>query len=935
MSIDKISSLVQNQFPDFYKEEGPQFLAFIQAYYEYLEEQGKLTDSVRNLKSYSDVNTTLDEYLEYFINTFLPSVPFEVFADKRIMIKYIREFNRSRGTLASYRLLFRTLYNEEIDVEFPADQILKVSDGDWRLDRYLVSSYDPATYQFIGKTIKGQESKSEALVEDIVRKNIRGRDLMQIIVSNVRGAFAHLEPIRLLSDQTGVGHAPLIESGIANTEIISGGGEYRVGDILDLVSNDLGEFAKVAVTKVQNFGGVLTFRIVQGGSGYTPSTDPDGSVITFTGGDGAEPASFILGPGDIVDRFAISINTDLIGANTVYGSKSPSVLSKDGVSRQMITFANVELSSVDYGFREQDQTGELDFRDHENALLNIANTVELSVGDSLYGSTSGANAIITDVVTLTAGDTVLKIDSHKRFTDTENVTIDTDSGPVIGTVTEFQSNTIGFHPMQIGILSGETISEGDEIVGLISNTFGVVKHLGQTFAGAYTPDSGPNRDLINLRVTANNTANLTSQLDNGPMSSFLEDEGIRKVDSSTEIGNVVFTTSNTEIENIYTKLEDAFNFEATTFGSIVNLSLPVGGEGFSQAPTIDIIENDIAVLGIGEQYLTIQSDDVNWDSANSSFLGPDTNDRFVQTSTGASGDVKGGKDSPQPAVIQHPNGTYETVVRVWQDFLQREPGNVTFANNQTVTLNIYDSSYTPGTIDTRSVSDTATGKIVFVEDRGVLGKNANVISTVGANGSITQVRVLDSGFSYKNGEVVIVETTNRDQATSATLRLDVRDVANSEGYYASTRSHLDSLRGFIQDSNFYQEYSYQIVSPVSLDRYKEYALNLVHPAGQALFGKFRSQSNTNIDVEVTSNNSVQKYAGTVELTEGSFDVVGTDTEFETNFANGDLIIVEYADRSFYSIPINTITSDTEANLTIAWANSNIASANVYYRSGSI
>jgi hypothetical protein len=798
-----------------------------------------------------------------------------------------------------------------------------------------VSSYDPATYQFIGKTIKGQESKSEALVEDIVRKNIRGRDLMQIIVSNVRGAFAHLEPIRLLSDQTGVGHAPLIESGIANTEIISGGGEYRVGDILDLVSNDLGEFAKVAVTKVQNFGGVLTFRIVQGGSGYTPSTDPDGSVITFTGGDGAEPASFILGPGDIVDRFAISINTDLIGANTVYGSKSPSVLSKDGVSRQMITFANVELSSVDYGFREQDQTGELDFRDHENALLNIANTVELSVGDSLYGSTSGANAIITDVVTLTAGDTVLKIDSHKRFTDTENVTIDTDSGPVIGTVTEFQSNTIGFHPMQIGILSGETISEGDEIVGLISNTFGVVKHLGQTFAGAYTPDSGPNRDLINLRVTANNTANLTSQLDNGPMSSFLEDEGIRKVNSSTEIGNVVFTTSNTEIENIYTKLEDAFNFEATTFGSIVNLSLPVGGEGFSQAPTIDIIENDIAVLGIGEQYLTIQSDDVNWDSANSSFLGPDTNDRFVQTSTGASGDVKGGKDSPQPAVIQHPNGTYETVVRVWQDFLQREPGNVTFANNQTVTLNIYDSSYTPGTIDTRSVSDTATGKIVFVEDRGVLGKNANVISTVGANGSITQVRVLDSGFSYKNGEVVIVETTNRDQATSATLRLDVRDVANSEGYYASTRSHLDSLRGFIQDSNFYQEYSYQIVSPVSLDRYKEYALNLVHPAGQALFGKFRSQSNTNIDVEVTSNNSVQKYAGTVALTEGSFDVVGTDTEFETNFANGDLIIVEYADRSFYSIPINTITSDTEANLTIAWANSNIASANVYYRSGSI
>src|SRR5210317_792085 len=189
MSIDKISSLVKNQFPDFYVEEGPQFLAFIEAYYAYLEESGKMTDAVRNLKSYSDINTTLDEYLEYFINTFLPSVPFEVFANKRLMVKYINSFNRSRGTFASYRLLFRAIYNEEIDVEFPADQILKISDGDWRLDRYLVSTFDPNTYKFIGKTIKGQESKAEALVEDIVRKNVRGRDLMQIVLSNIKGKF--------------------------------------------------------------------------------------------------------------------------------------------------------------------------------------------------------------------------------------------------------------------------------------------------------------------------------------------------------------------------------------------------------------------------------------------------------------------------------------------------------------------------------------------------------------------------------------------------------------------------------------------------------------------------------------------------------------------------------------------------------------------------
>ena len=42
MSVEgKLSSLVENQFPAFYKEEGPKFLAFIKAYYQYLETTGK------------------------------------------------------------------------------------------------------------------------------------------------------------------------------------------------------------------------------------------------------------------------------------------------------------------------------------------------------------------------------------------------------------------------------------------------------------------------------------------------------------------------------------------------------------------------------------------------------------------------------------------------------------------------------------------------------------------------------------------------------------------------------------------------------------------------------------------------------------------------------------------------------------------------------
>ena len=68
-----------------------------------------------------------------------------------------------------YKLLFKILYDEDVEINFPADQMLKVSDGDYRIDRYLITHHDPRGYTFIGKTIKGSDSQAEALVEDVKR----------------------------------------------------------------------------------------------------------------------------------------------------------------------------------------------------------------------------------------------------------------------------------------------------------------------------------------------------------------------------------------------------------------------------------------------------------------------------------------------------------------------------------------------------------------------------------------------------------------------------------------------------------------------------------------------------------------------------------------------------------------------------------------------
>lgn len=947
---NKLSKLVKDQFPDFYKEEGANFLAFMEAYYAWMEENGNLTDGIQNLKSYRDIATTTDDYINYFFDELLPSVPIDVQADKRLMAKYVKQFNQSRGTLASYKLLFRSIYNEDIEVYYPADSILKVSDGDWRIDRYLVSSFDSATYAYIGKTIKGLTSGAEAFVESIVRRQIRGRDLMQILLSNVRGIFTDLEQVRLKSDEEATGHIITVEAGINTITLTSAGGEYERGDVIRILSDRVGDFGKAVVADVVDLGGSLAYDIVDGGSGYTTSIEEGGTTIEFIGGDATEPGSFDIAQSDIAETYAVSINTNLIGSNTVYGASAPTVNTTVGDTTTMSTFANVIIGAASYGFPELSEivTAGINYRDHANAVLVVANTSNpnIAVGSSLYavyaanGTPTGANAIVNMIKrSYNSTDVILDVDGYRNFRSGEKVNIATADGLTVGTVSSFSGNTIGRHYLEVATLAGKVLVEGDEVKGLISGATGVVKSVGAANNNAYDGGGGDVRDVYPYMIAANSSANVISSFDTGPLKGFRADEpvvvavggsGIGGV--GTLLGNVIQNTTNTVYENVYTRLIDSLVFKATYFGTIVKLSNRVGGSGYTITPTISVVENDIGPLNIGESILTLRS-------ANSQLLLIDTTDRVNQAA--AIGDVKRVYSTN---TVLTTTGTieYEAVVKVWQRMLQRSNG-INFANNVAGTVDHLPDEYEMGyEADLRTTSNTINVNVIAFEDRGILGQNADIRARVGANGTITTVRVVDSGFSYRQGERIVLEASPREGSTGATGIINLRGVANAEGYYSSSRSHISTVRGYIQDGRYYQEFSYEIVSPVSLNRYRDIALNLCHPAGQGLFGRFRSQSNSVLDISantvkqvLTQSNGTVSIArtaanGTVSITDGTFNLTGSSTYLSTEFAANVDIVIEHGHNNFFEVRLNTANSATTANLKEAWAYGNVTGANVYF-----
>ena len=93
--------------------------------------EGGALFAANNLLDYADVDKTTGDFLEYFRRDFMPTIDSKIIADKRLLAKHINNIYLSKGSMASYDFLFRVLYNEDIEVSYPRDNMIKPSDSKW------------------------------------------------------------------------------------------------------------------------------------------------------------------------------------------------------------------------------------------------------------------------------------------------------------------------------------------------------------------------------------------------------------------------------------------------------------------------------------------------------------------------------------------------------------------------------------------------------------------------------------------------------------------------------------------------------------------------------------------------------------------------------------------------------------------------------------
>ena len=142
MADQKTSLLINRQVPEFIRDEYPLFITFLEAYYEFLEnKQGTklndLTQRAKDLRYISDVDESIADFENNFFNTYATLLPKDVQVDKAFLIKNVLPLYLAKGNEKSFKLLFRMLFNDEVDIILPKNAVLRLSDGKWTVDNIL------------------------------------------------------------------------------------------------------------------------------------------------------------------------------------------------------------------------------------------------------------------------------------------------------------------------------------------------------------------------------------------------------------------------------------------------------------------------------------------------------------------------------------------------------------------------------------------------------------------------------------------------------------------------------------------------------------------------------------------------------------------------------------------------------------------------------
>lgn len=135
------------------------------------------------------------------------------------------------------------------------------------------------------------------------------------------------------------------------------------------------------------------------------------------------------------------------------------------------------------------------------------------------------------------------------------------------------------------------------------------------------------------------------------------------------------------------------------------------------------------------------------------------------------------------------------------------------------------------------VSSTGSGANILVTS--IVGDGADIQAITGVAGSILEISLLSEGSGYLSEPTI--NMSSYGDGTAVIQANVTQGVYTYPGRFLNDDGFLSSTK-YLQDRDYYQNFSYVVKLSKSIDEYKQVLLALVHPTGTKLFGIYEKVS---------------------------------------------------------------------------------------------
>lgn len=266
--------LVPGQFPPRFLETSEKLISFIEAYYEWLDQDGNVRDQITNFSDILDLDESIERFFSEFKFELLSLYPEEVEVNKAILAKRIKDFYISKGTPKASAFFFSSVYDAFAEtLLFPNRQLQVESTIYFERIVRVVFDEPVASNFFAGKVLRSSNNTDNLVTVNFSSSgNINGQFYYELVIDDPLISFNVGEEFTV-DGSTGTGQfLPIID----NITINDGGSGFEVGNIVTyLFAGVGGSGVSLRVGEVDGGGSITQIAIIDPGVGYTiaPTTN--------------------------------------------------------------------------------------------------------------------------------------------------------------------------------------------------------------------------------------------------------------------------------------------------------------------------------------------------------------------------------------------------------------------------------------------------------------------------------------------------------------------------------------------------------------------------------------------------------------------------------------------------------------------------------------